>query len=186
MKAPKMLSKAAIKTNGDAEDQIVRDCYEVAIRSLCPETWEKFCEAIRELCERRNMDTAFMGKNAQASETPKVHGLDEATRVVDRFLELEERYQENQANYQNPPPFPRRPDSDTLLVCRVFKALATALNADEVPAPPGFSYATSADLMRELGSQNPEKDGAVLDGIASGKVVELPKRARPTDGGKGV
>lgn len=44
----------------------VREAYKIAAKSLCPETWDKFCDALNELCERRGMDNSFMGVNAKA------------------------------------------------------------------------------------------------------------------------
>jgi len=49
----------------EVENHHIRQTYNVATKSLCPETWEKFCDALNELCERRGMDNSFMGGNAK-------------------------------------------------------------------------------------------------------------------------
>lgn len=57
----------AIKRGFD--NQQIRNVYEIASHSLCcPETWDKFCDALNELCHIRKISNEFMGSNAQ---TPK-------------------------------------------------------------------------------------------------------------------
>lgn len=42
------------------EEQIIRQFYGIAIRSLCPETGENLDAALKELCKTRDMPTDFM------------------------------------------------------------------------------------------------------------------------------
>lgn len=59
------LTQAEMRLEREVDNHNIRACYEVATRSLCPETWDKFCDALNELCERRGMDNSFMGVNAK-------------------------------------------------------------------------------------------------------------------------
>jgi len=69
-KAMEMPTTEQIKREFD--NQQIKNVYEIASHSLCPETWDKFCDALNELCERRRLDNSFMGVNASKAET--AHG----------------------------------------------------------------------------------------------------------------
>lgn len=72
------MSKASKILDRAIENNHIQQTYEHASHSLCPETWDKFCDALNELCEMRGMDNSFMGLNAiprtwpirNGSETP--------------------------------------------------------------------------------------------------------------------